>query len=277
MEFLRAWIDLLRAPLALFKGVADVGKFLLPFLLTSLSAVAAYWGTVAWYVVPATALVVFYLSLTAGMAWERAMTPSAKISSLMLDTRGWTGGWGKITGLFYMAIKNGPAPAVITVKIVGIESPGTKSVERSWTGHWRGLSPEFDGSLTPLAVSEYGLIGITNLRSGNPALFIWSSESASTERFPIVSPDLPLERQGVTRIDVVVTCETQDRDGPKIRAQERSFYIAPDPGSAVRYKVSEQKPPVTSPPLWLAVRRAIYGTYLRFATPRPRKPRSRSK
>jgi hypothetical protein len=176
------------------------------------------------------------------MAWERTWIPFVVLSHLKLAI----GSWGGATGLFYVRLRNGPVPAKIKIKIVEVDSPGIAVTERTWEGHWRGLPPDFNSHLGPKERSEYGLIGIgVQAVSRHPALFIWSNEGATTGTFPPVSLDAPLDQQGVTRVDIVVTCESDD--GYKGRLQEFSYHISPDPGSSVGYRIGTGVPALSWP------------------------------
>jgi hypothetical protein len=245
-RFFREWRQLFFAPLPWVGGPAVMVKFLSSAAFAALLAwLASFFRDVPGWTLPLAAFVVFYASLTAGMAWDRALTPQVEVSPLLLTK----GRWGNASGLFYVLVKNGPVPATVRINVVAAESSGIRHTERPWDGHWRGRGSDFDGSFAAKDQSQYGLVGVASQPSGNPTLFIWSKEGEARGVHPPISLDAPLERQGVTRIDIVVNCET--KDGQRGRPQEHSFHIGPDPGSPVGYKVVTEA---------LGVRRAAWTT-----------------
>jgi hypothetical protein len=214
-------------------GLTAMLRFLGPATIVSaLTATAGLFENVPWWTLPLVALAAFYLSLTAGMAWERALSPQVEVGPLDLIRGDWE---GKI-GLFYVPIKNGPVPATIKIRINGVVSSGVPPLEHSQEGHWRGLRADFDGTFAARERAQYGLIGVgPHPGSRNPSLFIWGTEGRRGGQLPIISPDAPLDQQVETRIDILVNCETADKQLGK--PQELSLYVSPDPASPVGYKV----------------------------------------
>src|SRR5262245_19166411 len=157
-RFFREWGQLLMTPLPWVGCLGAMLKFLGPAAFAAASAaVAAYLGNVPGWTLPVLAFAAFYISLTAGMAWERALTPVVEIGPLSLDRRPEFGAqvWGPAIGIFYVQVRNGPVEAAITIRIVSVESFGVKRIERSLEGHWRGYRPDFNGILGPHQESQY--------------------------------------------------------------------------------------------------------------------------
>jgi hypothetical protein len=237
-----------------------------------LTSVLAFFGNVPWWTLPVAAFVSFYFSLTAGMAWERAKIPRIRVSGLMLEAGG--GRWGPAIGIFYILVRNGDVPTKITIKITDIVAGSSSQLERSWLGHWRGRLPDFDGSYEPRERAHYGLLGIFTLPSGNPALFLWSNE-LSVKYPAVMNPDIPIERQPVIRVDIIVNCEA--KDGKLGKPMERSYFISPHPSSPLHYRVWSRRlfptaHPITCARIWrhaLRLRDGQHRKRRRKGRPRP--------
>ena len=235
LEFFRVWGGLLAVPWN-WKGVADVYKLIPPaLLLAALSGMAAFWGMIPWWILPIAVLVTFYVSLTAGMAWVLSRGLSVSVGPVCLD---------EPVKLFYTRLEIGPVAAKVTGTVVKVvDSFGTSLIERSWEGHLRGRPPKFDKQLAAHTQADYGWVGVTTFASGNPTLFIYTREHAqnrieSGHGVITISRDVPLEQQGVTTLDLVMSCETYT--GEKGSSVKFSFEIAPDPGSSVGYKIVQK-------------------------------------
>jgi hypothetical protein len=199
-------------------------------IATVLTFLASLFGSVPGWSLPLVAFVTFYLSLTAGMAWERASDLRVEVSPVLLEM----GNWDGAIGIFYVLVTNGPIPAKIVVKIVHVESLGIRRIEPSYEGHWRGLSEDFSGCFTEGEKCPYGLVGIFRGADSQRALFIWTKGNNAK---PVISPrDVPLAEQGETKVDVVVTCEATAevrRGKPKYF----TFRIEPHLTSPVSYRI----------------------------------------
>jgi hypothetical protein len=261
--FLRQWGRLVAADLSKLKDWSGVLKLLGSATVLGLLTTAAAWlGTVPAWVLPVVAAVVCYLSLTAGRAWESASYPAVEVGPLQLDTA---------MKVFFIHIANGLMPTKrVEIKILPVyDSHRLKHTEKSFQGHWRGEPPIFDGKLSAGEEAEYGLLGANYFRdSKNPTLFIYSREHMQAGAFPTISQDVPLEEQGASRVVVVVNCEAED--GTKGKTQRKIFYVAPDPGSTVGYKV-EAAPITEGQSFLLRLRRAVHGAYCRWVL--QKKPR----
>jgi hypothetical protein len=234
--FLREWGQLIAAPLQWSKGMDTVAKIVLPGLLTAVGGIALIFRDVPWWIVPLTAVVVFYFSLTAGMAWERSRGPSVSVGDLRLDDLAFRIDGQEGRGLFFVDVRNGGVPAKPRVQIVAA-SGGIRWIEHAYDAHWRGRPPGYSAVLNIGQPQQFGLLGRVQTRDGNPALFIWDNDGKAT----IVTRDAPLAEQGILTIEVIVICEAEaDKEGRKELGKEvrRTFHIAPEPGSAVGYKVA---------------------------------------
>ena len=104
-SFRKEWGQLLVNPLSWVGGMTTVVRILGSGIAVSCAtAVAGLFGNVPWWVVPLVAFAVFYLSLTAGMAWERARGPSVKVSPLL---------WDEGAKVFYVLADRGPGGGTI--------------------------------------------------------------------------------------------------------------------------------------------------------------------
>lgn len=97
------------------------------------------------------------------------------------------------------------------------------------------------GDLGAFDEAEYGWLSVSHFRSGNPTLFIFSNEPTppqltSTGHGIIpISRDVPLDKQDVLTVDVVMAYTTIDKKGEKVL--RRTLTIAPDPSSEVLHKI----------------------------------------
>jgi hypothetical protein len=225
-RFFKEWGILLAGPWKWFKGVSDVYKLISTSVLASLSALAAIWGSVPWWVVPVVALASFYVFLTAGLAWERSRGPWVTVSELRLDTdllTTYPDGQKMKADLFFVELTNGDIPATPRVQIVAV-SGGVKWIGRSYDAHWRG-HPALPGIYPPLTMGEqqqFGLLVTSKSANGNHALSICDRYN----QFLTVTKDVPLSEQDLIRLKVNVTCQSQSNELGK--KQEFFFTVAPD-------------------------------------------------
>jgi hypothetical protein len=195
---------------------------------------------------------ILYATWKAAVAWEKSKGPIVEVGPLSLEYRGDdlrlpivdSQNQTILAGLFFVRVTNGPVPARVCFLIVSVtDSRSDTQTERSWQGHWRSRLPDFDGTLAAGEQAQYGFIGVARFPSGNPALFIYSSDSwdkkTPTKHSMIpISLNVPLEEQGIITFDVVLTCETLkgERGVPKLL----TFGIAPDPESPEGYRVATE-------------------------------------
>jgi hypothetical protein len=233
-SFRTEWGRLLVKPWQMLGGLAAMIKFLGPTATASVvTAIVGIFGNVSGWTLPLVAFVSFYLSWTAGMAWERATAIQVEVGPLKLEENK----WGDSVGIFYVWIENEMSPAKIKVSITDIEYQGIRPLEHPWEGHWRGMSNP-DGRLDPGERAKYGLIGISSYgESGNPCLFVFKHGAKVRNDFPKFSPDVPLEQQSVARVEIAVNWETAN--GKRGKLPKRNLYIAPDRNSPVGYSVAE--------------------------------------
>jgi len=169
-----------------------------------------------WWVFVLILLMFACLTFTAGMAVPSAIGPSVEVGPLIeLDVP---------NKVFFVLLRNGPIPAKASLRITQVtDSFGTRHIEHSWEGHWRGRPPNFVGDLVEHDLAQYGLLGVAQFPSGNPTLVIYSKDPAgrqatSEHTFISISRDVPLEQQGTSSLEVVATCVTAT--GARGRAQE---------------------------------------------------------
>ncbi len=241
--FFKEWGKAIISPASRLAGWTPLAKALASILPAALGA-SAIAAIAAWVKEPVpvpvwavclSSLALLWLSVTAGLAAERASRPSVHVSSLHLDAG---------CSLFFVDVTNGPVPAKVQLLVNSVvDSFGTRHVEHSWEGHWRGRPAEFDGSLSEHEEGQYGLLGIgKHLGSGNPALFIWSRDEVQPGKEPKrvfvpISRDLPLEKQGGLTVRVVATVVSPT--GERGKPQRLRLSVAPDPGSVLGYKVTQ--------------------------------------
>jgi hypothetical protein len=251
-RFVRIWCELLAHRLRWVKGVSDVYKLLPPALLAGLSALAAIWGTVPWWVIPLTALAVFYFSLTAGMAWEISKKPSFIVSDLQIDRgvvtlmdgpRQWS------SDVFYVTVTVHDAPAIPEVKIIKVVG-GRRSLEAPVMAHWRNKDWGYcDGMLSDGEEQQFGLLRTSRTVHDNPSLETWDMNDKC---LPLTS-DLPLgQQQQALTIVAVVRCDYLNGDRrERGEKQTLTFQLAPDtsansaPGG---YKIVTNKPVIATKP-----------------------------
>jgi hypothetical protein len=231
--FFREWGRLLVAPLSHMSGVATMTRILSyvlpPSLFAGLFLTAWVWGTIPWWALPLSVLLVFYLSLTAGMALITARQPSVEIGPVELDE-----GKNKV---FFVRLQNGDIPVTPTVQITRIRDadgnriPGVS--EQSWLAHWRNKPANHSQELSPGEEAEFGLLGASTTEQGNPVLFIWTTEHA---HLPL-SENVPLQAQRSFVIKVVVNYT--DRTST-IGRRDFTFTVAPAPGSVASYRVEPE-------------------------------------
>jgi len=234
--FFREWGRLLVAPLSRIGGATSMIRPLFAMasaIPPTIAAVLCATTPLPWWAFCIVFFVVWWASLTAGMAWE-LRGPEVEVEPLKLDL-----GPNKI---FYMRLRAASRKVKPIVKIVNvIYSPDAKPLERSYEAHWRGWRPENGILELPGEEAEFGLVGVQKLPSGNPILFVWPQEGGAVP----LSGDVPPEQQAVVTVRVVVGCSTPvgKEEWRAGREQTFTYCIVPDPGSAVGYKVESRAVP----------------------------------
>jgi hypothetical protein len=225
-KFFSEWGRLLLTPLRWFKGVSGMLKLLPSAAIPAvLFGVAAMWGSAPWWIVPLTIVIVFYLALTAGMAWERANRESVEMGPLQLDAR---------DSVFFAVVKNTCEervwPEVWVTRV--IDMAGNRRHIGSVESPWRHHAPDYSMCLeVEGAEAEVALFLADSRPSGNPSLCVVDKG----KRIQEVTSDLPLSSQETIVFSAVAFCK--EWSGKKRATAKCTFSIAPDPGSAVGYKI----------------------------------------
>jgi hypothetical protein len=221
--------------------IAVLGTTLIVGLLTFFGSLhLPWWGFVL------ILLVVFWASLTAGIAFEQSRGPVIEVGPLEIDVP---------VRIFHTILRNNASfPVNVVGRIVARdESLGIRHTEHAWQGHLRGRPPEFRRVDPPPDEPDYAWLGVTKFESGNPTLYIFSNDrvlvaaiaQAGHGVIP-VSRDLPIEQQSTIEVALAIDCETLPDEKGKVERGirvERTYRIAPDPGSTVGYRI------LTGPPV----------------------------
>ncbi len=198
------------------------------------------WLSVSLAIAVALSLMVIYASLTAGLAWAETRGPEIEIGPLLLDIP---------VKIFYFWVATGEIPATVRFRVISVlDSTGEEKTERSWQGHWRGKTADFDGNLPANDRIQYGLLGVSRRPSGNMSVIIFSKEkfedrqNQNSHSAIFISRDVLLEEQGDLTITVSVDCRAP-ADGQGERPDKTAypnlvFTLSPNPASEVRYCVA---------------------------------------
>jgi hypothetical protein len=196
-------------------------------------------GSIPVWIVPLICFCVFWISLTAGMAWEKYRGLWFDFGKLRLD-KDLTltlNGNSTLVDLFFIEVKNGDLPSKPRVRISDM-SGGIPWIEHGYDAHWRGRPSRI---LKPREPQQFGLLVATSALTGKPALFTWSMD----DEFHRISKDVPLNQQGIIILEVTIDCESvPDKEG-KVelsKSQQSVFLIVPDTSTNAAqggYKIEE--------------------------------------
>lgn len=231
-NFRSEWWRLLVKPWQMVGGLAAMLKFFGSAAFAGiLTAMAGAFGSVPWWTLPFVAVASFYLSWTAGMAWERSGKPSVTVGTLTCDER--------FTVFFVHVENSSPFPIRPSVTITRIaDARGNRLGSPPWMCHWRDKPPNFTMELEEGVGAEAGLLGVRHYSaSNNPALCIFDQ----AHQLRGVTNDVPLSEQETVVVHMVVNCATPT--GERGKPVRRTFTVAPDPGSQAGYRVVTEELP----------------------------------
>lgn len=199
------------------KALAGSAAVLPPAIASVLFAVQP----LPWMAVVGIMLVVWWLALTAGMAWVSAKEPSVVVGPVTLDEG---------DKMFHMRLHNGPAVTTPAVLIVSVSEPdGLQHLTGSAVIRPRGKVAGGSEEMQPGEEADYALLYVRESQNKHQALAIFA-EGGWTP----ITRDLPIREQKEVTVRFFVNCVAGEERG---KSQEFSFTVAPDPNSTVGYKL----------------------------------------
>lgn len=234
---------MLATPLSIFGGWQTVSKVArLAWSVLATAGIAASIASLAqpevkwlalYYV---TAIIVGYVAVAAGRAWERSRGAMFELSHFRLD-QGVTLHLAENAipiGVYDITVTNGDVATTICPRLASIlDSTGKRLTEHSWDGHWRGQTPEsFDGRFNEQDTSLYGLLALATMANGHPALFVYTTHQQPSIRIgdhgwvPIIG-GMPLRDQ--KPITVTVGAYSVSDSGERGPPQTLVLTLSPNP------------------------------------------------
>ena len=201
MRFLAEWFNLATSPIPwLYKGVKALSDGPIKAMILSVLSIAGFtvsaiiWNEylpIPWWAMVLAILVLVYLGLTAGLAWERSRGASVELGPVVFDSS---------TNTFLLRITNGKTPASIEVQINNIlDSCGNRFLYSSIFLVAQSSNPNVH--LREEEERHYTFCKTAKTPQGNPSLMVADPNGVNPL---VVSDDVSIHEQREVKFNFIL-------------------------------------------------------------------------